>query len=560
MTLLDRDITQAKALVIDSAPTSRSVLATMLRQFGFGTVAQAARLEDARRALENQVYDLVLCDFHFEGRTETGQDLLDDLRRAQLLPLSTVFIMVTGEATYATVAEAAESALDCYLLKPHSAAMLAERITQARHRKRVLRSVFDAIEAGDFEQAAAECQARFQARGAYWLYAARLGAELLIRLGRHDDARELLQAVVQCNALPWAKLGIARAHMEGKDLPQARRTLEALLVEHPTYADAFDVMGRVQVEQGDLQLALETYRQAAKLTPSSIQRLQKQGMLAFYLGQGEEAARSLERAASLGAGSKMFDMQSMVMLAMLRFDARDSKGVQRCLDSLLQALEKAPESRRLQRFVLTVRIFKSLLERQLARLITEVRELADESRNDGFDFEAACNLLAVVARLSAAEIQLPDAELWLRDVSLRFSTSRAYSELLAQAALAHPPSAEIVRAGHQAITARAEQAMGHTLAGEHGEAVQALVRFGEETRNLKLVEMAALALARHRTRIADAESLERSVDGLRRRLAQGGHQGVLGRNSQRPEGGLAIKGQTPAADAAAAPATPTPST
>ena len=42
----------------------------------------------------------------------TGQDLLDELRREQLLPFSTVFVMVTGEATYAKVTEAAESALD----------------------------------------------------------------------------------------------------------------------------------------------------------------------------------------------------------------------------------------------------------------------------------------------------------------------------------------------------------------------------------------------------------------------------------------------------------------
>lgn len=59
--------------------------------------------------------------------------------------------MVTGEATYATVSEAAESALDGYLLKPHKASQLKDRLRQARIRKISLQNIFTAIEAEDFE-------------------------------------------------------------------------------------------------------------------------------------------------------------------------------------------------------------------------------------------------------------------------------------------------------------------------------------------------------------------------------------------------------------------------
>ena len=80
--------------------------------------------------------DFVLCEQNFnDDSAYTGQNLLDDLRRAQLLPYSTVFIMVTGEATYSKVAEAAESSLDGYLLKPHKPSVLLERLLQAQRRK-----------------------------------------------------------------------------------------------------------------------------------------------------------------------------------------------------------------------------------------------------------------------------------------------------------------------------------------------------------------------------------------------------------------------------------------
>ena len=211
MALLEDDLSTSSAMVVDSNPTSRSILASQLREFGMGTVVQCARLADARRQLEYRKFDVVLCEHHFAGESSSGQDLLDDLRRNQLLPFGTVFIMVTSEATYTKVAEAAESALDGYLLKPHKASHLGERLRQARIRKASLQEIFTAIEAADFNVAAALCLQRFETRGKFWLYAARVGAELMLRVGKYDQAQRLYQAVVNAKTLPWAKLGGAPA-------------------------------------------------------------------------------------------------------------------------------------------------------------------------------------------------------------------------------------------------------------------------------------------------------------------------------------------------------------
>ena len=229
------DLTSSSALVIDSNPTSRSVLVSQLRDFGMGDVVQAARLVDARRQLEYRKFDVVLCEHHFPGNSMSGQDLLDDLRRNQLLPFSTVFIMVTGEATYAKVAEAAESALDGYLLKPHKANQLAERLRQARLRKASLQEIFSAIEAEDFEKAATLCQQRFESRGQFWLYAARVGAELMLRTGKYTEAQQLYQSVVAAKTLPWAKLGVARSLLDEGQTAKAVSTLENLISEDPNY-------------------------------------------------------------------------------------------------------------------------------------------------------------------------------------------------------------------------------------------------------------------------------------------------------------------------------------
>ena len=91
----DSEPQEVQALVIDSNATSRSILVAKLREYGVTKVVQCSRVRDARNRLEHTVFDYVLCEQYFTESNHSGQTLLDDLRRAQLLPFSTVFIMVT---------------------------------------------------------------------------------------------------------------------------------------------------------------------------------------------------------------------------------------------------------------------------------------------------------------------------------------------------------------------------------------------------------------------------------------------------------------------------------
>ena len=546
MTRADHDFSSCKALIIDGHPTSRSIIASQLRDLGVGTVIQCNRVADARKQLEAREFDLVLCEQHFQDGASSGQSLLDDLRRAQLLPFSTVFVMVTGEASYTAVAEAAESALDSYLLKPFAAASLADRLLQARKRKRVLRDIFTAIEAGDFDQAARLCLVRFQAKAQYWLYAARIGAELLLRIGQTDAAQTLFQAVIDAQALPWAKLGIARSQLEGGKVQQARRTLEVLIADDPSHADAYDVMGRVHVEQGSLTEALETYRMATQLTPGSIERLQRQGMLAFYCGEHAEARRALERAATIGITSKMFDLQSMVLLAFARFRDKDGKGLQRCADNVRHVLDKAPNSSRLRRFAALIDTLCLMQNRQLARVLEELRQMAQDIRQPNFDIEAALNMVSLLSELAAAELQLDAANEWVETIAMRFCVSKSLSELLAKACGVYPPYAEQVRGAHAKILALAEAAMNHSLNGEPRAAAKALLTHGVKTLNTKLIDMARMVLQRHAEKITDATELQSQADELYAKLASATMPGFSS-GANRQSGGLALR-------AAAAPA------
>jgi tetratricopeptide (TPR) repeat protein len=534
------DLSSLLAMVIDANPTSRAILVSQLRDFGIGNVVQSTRLVDARRQLEYRSFDVVLCELHFPHEAMSGQDLLDDLRRNQLLPFSTVFIMVTGEATYGKVAEAAESALDGYLLKPHRASQLGDRLHQARKRKLSLLEIFTAIEAEDFETAAKLCLHRFETRGPFWLYAARVGAELMLRTQQYDQAQKLYQAVVDAKTLPWAKLGVARSLLDEGQVVRAVSTLENLISADPNYADAYDVMGRAQFEQGKFDAALATYKMASSLTPASISRLQNLGMMCYYSGDRKEAEKILDRTTRLGLDSKMYDCQTLVLLAFMRLESGDHKGLQRCRDDFARLIERNPDSTRHQRLAHMVDALQLIDQSQFAQVLTVVRALCASIKEPDFDFESASNLIALLAQLATKAIQLDEVESVVDALAMRFAGTRALSELLVGAAAVHPPYALRIPVAHTQVLKLAENAMTLSLKGDPKAAVKDLIMHGSNTLSSKLIETAYLVLHRYSKTITDVHELTDQVHDLRARYRTHITRPALG-EQKRQAGGLTMR-------------------
>jgi CheY-like chemotaxis protein len=538
---LDRQVASHSALIIDSNPASRSVLIQNLRSFGFGTVKQVSKLIDARETLERRSFDLVVCDYHFDTEGESGQELLEELRREHLLPYSTVFVMITGEATYAKVAEAAEAALDSYLIKPFSANTLFDRIKEARQRKRVLSEIFEAIEAGQLQQAAVLCLQRFEQRELYWLYAARIGAELLLNLGRNAEARKLYDAVIAAKTVPWARLGVARIQVAEGDLTQAKRTLESLMGDAPQYADSYDVMGKVQMETGNLADALETYRTAANMTPGCILRLQHCGTLSFYAGDAAVATDMLQRTWQLGRKSRLFDVLSMMLLAFLRYDAADRKAMDIAYDVLASFSDRYAQSVRLRRMARIGRILVQLLARQTSTAIDESRDMLVELKQPDFDMEAATNTLSLWARLRQHGITAEEHESVVQPIAMRFAISKASIEVLAATSRLTPDAEGWIRQAHTDVMQASQHAMNLALSGKATVAVQTLLEKGEASGNAKFIELAGAVANRHRERIDGVDALVAKVDTLTRRYCHPATHIAGVRRSSRSAGGLVIR-------------------
>ena len=541
--MLDPDLHLARALLIEGNPLLRSVTTSQLRDAGVGQVIPCPRVRDARLLLEREKYDIVICNREFEGSDISGQDLLDELRREQLLPYSTVFLMVTSSATYAQVVEAAESALDGFLVRPYTAAALTERLLEARQRKRLLADVMKALEAGDLETAFARALKRFQEQLPYAAYCGRLAAELLLRMGRPEDSAKVFQRLVEIQPAVWARLGLARAELASGRAGAARKIIDDILAQDPSCADAQDLLGRTLVERSDFAGALQAYRAACEQTPGCLLRTQHAGALAFFLGQHREARTLLMRARGMGVQSRLFDALSLFLLALLQFDAKDTEALRETLQQISGFPRRYVDSRRLARLEEATRVLLACRSDTPAVAQERFTQLAAACEEEDFDLEGAQVVLCLWVRLPGESHRDAESGQLAQTIGLRFCTNKAMTEFFIAAAQSHPVVTTAIRQCQARINAMAEEAMESCMAGRTTEALDKLLQHGRSTRNARLLELAGVLTDKHAAVLDEAtrERLKAESDTLARRYAPGVTQIAGIQRSSRSPGGLTLR-------------------
>jgi len=550
---------RSRALVVDGHATARTMLASQLRGLGLGQVLQCASAHDARQHMATLGVDVLLVEYRLDNDI-LGQTLIDDLRRDGLLPLRTVVVMLSSQASYQVVAQVAESALDGFVIKPYTPGKLEDRLISAFQRKDALRAVYDAIEADQHAQALMQCEKRYAQRGPYWTHAARIGAELAIRLEQLPLASAMYAAVLADKAVPWAKLGLARVLQADGQADAAVSTICDLLDKEPKYADAYDVMGRIHAERGDLAGAITAYRQAVEITPFSVARAQKYGILAWYAAEPDVALPALEHAARIGCDSPQFDHQTLLLLAMARFQHGDAAGLRQCHQQLEGVLGRQTRAQaggqggapaggqqpgvaridRLRRLGQMSQALVAVQAQDRPLLQACLVPVGDELLAPGFDVEAATNLLSLIATSAAAGLAPQQADHWTRSAGLRFCVSKQVTEMLARACDPAPSLGLLVRAAHAEINEISRNALSEGLAGRHQLAVETLLRAVERTRNAKLLELAQAALERHRAHIAAAEALAERCSVLQSLCSTVGRSHLLSHDNGRAPGGTGL--------------------
>lgn len=309
------------ALVVDDMPAQQSTLRGQLASLGIGRVDATGTAEDAARLIRSRPYQLVLCDYNLQQRSD-GQQLLEHLRETGALAPDCLFFMVTAENGYASVAAATEHHPDAYLLKPITAADIQERLKALFERRHALLGVHQRIARRDWVGALAACAPLLARRDRWTMQVLQLKADVLMQLGRHDDAIAVFdEALAQREDLAWAQVGLARAHQAAGRQAEARRLAEAVLASPGGERNvaAFDVLARALEAAGDGAQALKVLGEAAAKVPSA-KRQRLLGDAAFRHGDLAVARDALRRATRATQGALTARPQDQLTLAQTLVD------------------------------------------------------------------------------------------------------------------------------------------------------------------------------------------------------------------------------------------------
>ena len=331
------------ALVIDRSPDMRGNLRAMLGQCGIEDVQPAASAAAAIRKLEERAYDLILCEYAL-GEGQDGQHLLEDLRTHHIIPLSTVFIMVTGESSYERVVSTVELAPNDYLLKPFTADLLYQRLARALEKRDAFLPAYGLIEIGNLQEAAEQCRLGEEKAPQYAIDFLRMRAELQVALGQADQAQETYRRVIEKKAVPWAKLGLARTLFMQKRYREAEDDLQKLVNEHSQYLDAYDWLARTREATGRLKEAQQALQEAVSVSPHTLRRLKKLGDIALDTGDMAVAERALSEVVRKGKYSDFRDPEHHVKLVKVLVAKGDREQAEKTIRDLDRSMQGLPQT------------------------------------------------------------------------------------------------------------------------------------------------------------------------------------------------------------------------
>jgi DNA-binding response OmpR family regulator len=297
--VLQQSLTKKRVLIVDRHPPARDSMRLMLGALGVTAVHGAGSSAEVIRQVSSNRFDIILSDFVLDDGRD-GQQLLEELRHTHLIPLSTVYVIITSERAYTNVVALAELAPDDYLIKPFTAEQLQSRLVRAIYKKHVLRRIYDQIERGELFEAIAACDRVIQQQPTYQYDALRFKGELLHQLGLTAEAEAVFRRVLEGRVVPWAKMGLATALRDRNALDEAEQLAEQVLQEAPDFLSACDFLASVHEAKGKLKEAQAVLQRAADVSPHNTMRQRLVGdvaarnkdLLAAEKAYGKVIARS----------------------------------------------------------------------------------------------------------------------------------------------------------------------------------------------------------------------------------------------------------------------------
>ncbi|MGO1658941.1 MAG: response regulator [Marinobacter sp.] len=287
-------------LVIDDFENFRLSMRHMLQSCGASNIELAASAKTAVQYCTYNHVDVVLCDYNL-GEGRNGQHILEELRHKKLLKRSSLFLMVTSETSREMVMGARENQPDAYLTKPINRSVLAERLGSLINQRNALFPINREIDRENYPEAISLCVRALSRIPRYKTWLMKTLGELYFLLGDLSHAIKVYEEVLSRRELSWARLGHSKVLLANHRYGEAVQSLRQLIVSHPDYVEAYDLLAEGLERQNRPGQAQKVLERATGYSPNGMLRQKHLAELAESNQDMETAAQAWRQTVRLGA-------------------------------------------------------------------------------------------------------------------------------------------------------------------------------------------------------------------------------------------------------------------
>lgn len=270
------DIVNMRVLICDDMESMCKSIRGMLKVLNFGSHFRYAHNgREALNLLRETPCDLLIVDWNMP--VMTGIDLVGRIREDKNLRDLPV-IMITAENNREIVAEAAESDIDAYILKPLTVKSLGDRITSVVEKVndpppmiRLLQNARVLEEAGKFDEAIKAAMQAAQADKNSSKPFREIGL-LYYKKGDHTNAEKFLLKAAKMNKLDvFAFHYLGEIYLERKDIEKATLYFDKAMRISPRHISRGIYFGKVLVQNNNAKKAVQVFEKAISLSSNPLQ-------------------------------------------------------------------------------------------------------------------------------------------------------------------------------------------------------------------------------------------------------------------------------------------------
>ena len=294
------DIQEMTVLIVDDMVSMTKSIHNMMKVIGFGgNFLFANNGEDALDILQEEHVDLLLLDFNLPGMS--GGELLSIIREDKLMRELPV-IMITAEAYRDYVAEAGESEIDAYILKPITIKLLEEKVSQVIEKAnnpplmvQHLRKARAFEERGDLDSAIAEARLAMDMNPSVTRPIRELGYYYFLKNELKAAEKWLLKAAEMNYLDVFAFHYLGELYLKKNDIKKAAYYFEKAMKISPRHLERGVNFGKTLIQMNMISEAVDVFEKAFELSGSTNQLIEEIADFCIEEGVNEYAVRLLEK-------------------------------------------------------------------------------------------------------------------------------------------------------------------------------------------------------------------------------------------------------------------------